>query len=108
MAGTADAVSVDEASILQDLDVLQLPEAGRGFEVFKLPSLSPSSSQAAKEQAPCHFDISSDMNARLILDGERTCKPLSKAAAIAVVMNNPCLIIAWAFAQALTDAPSTH
>jgi hypothetical protein len=48
------------------------------------------------------------MNACLILDGMRTCKPSSKAAAIAIVMNNPCLIIAWAFAQALTDGPSTH
>jgi hypothetical protein len=99
---------MDEASILQDLDVLQLPEAGRGFEDFTLPLLSPSSTQAAKKHAPCHFNISSDMNACLILDGKRTRKPSSKVAAIAVVINNPCLIIARAFAQALTDAPSTH
>jgi hypothetical protein len=41
------------------------------------------------------------MKAHLILDGKRTRKPSSKAAAIAaiaVVMNNPYLIIARAFA----------
>jgi hypothetical protein len=98
---------VDEAS-LQDLDVLQLPEAGGGFEDFTLPLLSPSSPQTAKEHASRHFNILSDMNARLILDGKRTRKLSSKANAIAAVMNNPCRIIAQAFAQALTDAPSTH
>jgi hypothetical protein len=95
------AGSEDEAeSIFQDLDVLQLPEAGRGFKDFTLP--------VATKHAPRHFDVSSDMNARLILDGKRTRKPSSKAAAIAVVMNKPCLIIARAFAQALTNAPSTY
>jgi hypothetical protein len=83
----------DEASILQDLDILQLPEAGCGFNDFTLPLLSLSSPQAAKEHATCHFDILSNINACLILDGKRTCKLSSKAAAIAVVMNNSCLII---------------
>jgi hypothetical protein len=97
----------DEAkSILQDLDVLQLPEAGRGFKDFTLPE--DFTLPVTTKHAPRHFDVSSDMNARLILDSKRTRKPSSKAAAIAVVMNNPCLIIARAFAQALTDAPSTH
>jgi hypothetical protein len=48
------------------------------------------------------------MNACLILDSKRVCKPSSKTAAIAVVMNNLCLIIARTFAQALTDVSSTH
>jgi hypothetical protein len=39
---------VDEAYILQDLDIIQLPEAGCGFEDFTLPSISPSSPQAAR------------------------------------------------------------
>jgi hypothetical protein len=87
---------------------LQLPEASCGFENFTLPLLSPSLPQAAKKHAPCHFYILSDMNACLILDGMRIRKPSPQAAAIAIVMNNPCLIIARAFAQALTNSPSTH
>jgi hypothetical protein len=39
---------VNEAYIFQDLDIIQLPEAGCGFEDFTLPPLLPSSPQAAR------------------------------------------------------------
>jgi hypothetical protein len=89
---------VDEASIFQDFNVSQLPDAHHSFEDFTLPTLSPLSPQAAKKHNPHHFDISSNMDIWFILNCKRICKPSSKAAAIAVVINNSWLIIAWTFA----------
>jgi hypothetical protein len=106
----------DEASIILELDVLQLPEIGKAYDFDGLvedtlledsPHDRPYDSPA---EAPHHRDIVANLDKRFIVETKCVRKPSAKAAAVAsnININTIPLVVARAFAQALTEAPRTY
>jgi hypothetical protein len=96
------------------LDVLQLPGIGKDYDFDGLvedtllddsPHDRPYDSPA---EAPHHHDIIANSDKRFIIKTMCVRKPSAKTAAVAININTIPLIVARAFAQALSEALSTY
>jgi len=90
----------DEATLLQELEDIELPELGQGHRFEGFP-MNP-------DEAPRHLDISSTLDNRLIIDTKRSRRPTLKAAAVSILYNLTPNVLARCFASAIAEAPSIY
>jgi hypothetical protein len=90
----------DEATLLQELEDIELPQLGRGHHFNGFP--------VEPDEAPRHLHISATLDKRLIVDTKRARRPTVKAAAVAILHYLTPTHLACCFASAIAEAPAIY